>query len=695
MIPHQNHVSLNDRSPRQRKPLHLVSQLITIEFFASSFFLLFCFILHVFARNNPIFPWSNLLIFLVTLITCLFRPLLSVSILVFIIPFTSNISDQIKALFHLEVFSLSLLSIDASIGLLTGLLLLHIFTRKWKFSPENLPDKTRILALLLFTFQVLIVITVAIAISRNLYQAASPYSLKGFFYNLANIRYTSWLDDYFPLRDLFSFTTVITLSLSLLTLIRTTSQLIRSVLVSLLAATVIILNYALLSKLMNIGYSNGTDTESGVTSFFPDVHAYGGYAVMAFIGGLYYLNSSQTRVKIAAAAFCLLALVGVVVSSSRFSIVTLFIALLIYVCFLIFKNYKKHLLTLLFITIITVAATGALSYWGTRGLFHDLTQASKAQSFEALSFALSDRPEIFRATLLMYSHYPILGLGKGSFNRDNSILEFSKSPFFANYPGENAHNYFLQLLTETGLIGLSLFSCIFLYQSCCLRNSSNQILTILILGIFSGNIYAHSLLIPNFLVLLFIFIGASNTEVQNDSASVHILPVHFTKYWRYFLIAAVTALIVGAINEVKTSYGKMPFQQRFLCHDKAYYGDKQTGGFFEQTYPVTGKVLKLKYSVAHPDVSEHPLTIAFNLAQEGENVASYEHLIKSPGNYEENFDISRLTVGSNIILRIKPSRCLTPINLGINFDNRRLGIALTDVSQDKRIDQRREKKTNN
>jgi O-antigen ligase len=680
MIPHENHVSLNDRSPQQRKVLHLVSQLITIEFFTSSLFLLFCFILHIFVGNNPFFPWSNLLIFLTTLITCLFRPLLSVSLLVFIIPFTSNISAQIKALWRLEVFSLDLLSIDASIGFLAGLLFLHIFTRKWKFRPENLPSKTRILTFLLLSFQILILITVAIAISRNLYQSASPYSLKGFFYNLANIRYTSWLYDYFPLRDLFIFTTVIALSLGLLTLIRTKAQFNRSVLFPLLAATVIILNYALLSRLMNIGYNNGMSAEFGVTSFFPDIHAYGGYAVMAFVGGLYYLNYSKTHVKIAAGAFCLLALVGIIVSSSRFSIVTLFIALLIYVFFLIFKNNKKHLLALVFITLITVTAAGALSYWGTRGLFDSLAQASKAQSFETLSFALSDRPEIFRATLLMYSHYPILGLGKGSFNRDNSILEFSKSPFFASYPGENAHNYFFQLLAETGLVGLSLFGAIFLYQGLYLRNQSNQIITILILGIFSGNIYGHSLLIPNILVLLFILIGASNTEVQDEIIVVKSSNI-FYKARFYCILAVATILIISATSEVKNSYGKTPFQQRFGCYKQVYYPDKHTSGLLKGKYKVVGSNLNIEYTVYHPDTYRHPLLIEFNLEQEGQKIASEKRMINSPGQYKERLDISRGHSGSEILLQIKTSRCLTPINLGLNLDNRRLGVQLNKVYQ--------------
>ena len=53
--------------------------------------------------------------------------------------------------------------------------------------------------------------------------------------------------------------------------------------------------------------------------------------------------------------------------------------------------------------------------------------------------------------------------------------------------------------------------------------------------------------------------------------------------------------------EVKTSYGKVPFQPRFVCHKAAYYEDKQTGGLFEGDYKVTGKTMKLKYTNHNPE----------------------------------------------------------------------------------------------
>jgi O-antigen ligase len=286
----------------------------------------------------------------------------------------------------------------------------------------------------------------------------------------------------------------------------------------------------------------------------------------------------------------------------------------------------------------------------------------------------------------MYSHYPILGLGKGSFNRENSILEFSKSPFFESYPGENAHNYFLQILAETGIVGLSLFCAIFIYQALFLRNQHNQIVTVLILGIFLGNIYGHSLLIPNLLVLLFILLGASNTEIpNNESKSAHFLRSILPKNWRYFIIAVAIFIVIVSIIEVKTSYGKIPFQQRFICYKPQYYSDQHISGLFEETYKVSGNSLKVEYTVYHPDTPIHPLTLVFNLEQKGQKIASYERTINSPGRYEENFDISRLVTASNISLRIKTSRCLTPVNLGLNLDKRRLGIQLNEVSQDTRV----------
>jgi O-antigen ligase len=692
MEPNASSISLNNQTIGERKSSRLTSRLIKIQAVASILFLIFCFILHIFIRSNPVFPWLNLSLFLTTFTTCLINPLISLGILTFLTPFTATISEQVKAVFNLEIFTLDLLSIDASIGFLAGILFLNLFSKNRKIGVDKLSDKTRVLAFLLLNFHVLIIITVAIAISRNLYQAASPYSVKGFFYNLANIRYIGWHDDYFPLKDLFIFTTVITLSISLLSLVQTKFQLRWSVLCPLFSATLIILSYALLSKFTGIGYNRDDIIDFGVNSFFPDIHAYGGYALAAFIGGFYYLFSPKTTVKLAAGTFSLLAAVGVIVSGSRFTIVMLFVTPLIYIyiCFFLNKKINKNLLVFVFIALIVATAAISLGYWGNRNLFRDLALVPKANSFAEFSAALSDRPEIFRSALLMYVHYPILGLGKGIFFRQSSIFEFSHSVFFAlQYNGQNAHNYFLQILAETGIVGLILFCTLFLYQARYLRNRHNQIVTVLVLGIFSGNLYGHSLLIPNLLVLLFILLGASNTEVQNDSVTMRFLPTNLSKRWRYFLISVATVAILLAVTEVITSYGKLPFQSKYVCYKPILYSDKHTSGFFKGTYKVIGNNLAIEYAVYHPDTQRRPLTINFDIEQKGQKVARYKRTLTSSGHYQENFDISKLTSGSDVLLGIKTSRCFTPVNLGFNLDNRRLGIQLNEVSQDKRVVQSR------
>lgn len=667
-----------------------MTKLIRLHFLLSTLFLIICFVLHIFFSSYVAFPGLNFLLFLTLFFTTLRNPLLAVSFLVFVVPFTAGISEQLRAVFHWEIFTLDLLSIDASIGLLAGLLILSFLNSKSSLYRENIPDKSTILKLLLMGFHVLILITVAIAISRNLYQSASPYSVKGFFYNLANLRYTSFHDDYYPLRDLFIFTAVITLSIRLLTLVRTTSQLIRSVLIPLAVATVIILSYALWSKFTGLGY-NRDGVEVGVNSFFPDLHAYGGYAVAAFMGGLYYLRSHNSLVKLAAAGFSFLAGAGVVVSASRFSLATLFIACLGYVGFLLIQRPQKHLMNLTFISLTILGTVIFVGYWGDRGLLHQLASLPKIQSFQELNSALSERPQIFRSALLMYSHYPILGLGKGIFYRQSSIGEFSHSSFFVTYNGENAHNYFLQILAETGIIGLSLFCALFIYQAFYLKNPNTQIVTVLILGIFAGNLYGHSLLIANILVLLFILLGVSNIDMggQEYSSPEKIIPTKFSKPWRYCILAVATVLFIGAIFEVKSSYGKIPFEPRFVCYKPIQYSDRHTSGLFEKTYKVTGNNLKLEYIVYHADAQRRPLKIEFSLKQAGRIMASKERTINAPGPYAESVDISQLSPGAEILLQIKTSRCFTPINLGVNGDKRPLGLQLNKVSQDQRVVQGR------
>jgi len=65
---------------------------------------------------------------------------------------------------------------------------------------------------------------------------------------------------------------------------------------------------------------------------------------------------------------------------------------------------------------------------------------------------------VYLAALKLFALYPILGLGQSEFYRQSADYALTNSYFLSvNQNGENAHNYFLQTLAETGLIGIAIF----------------------------------------------------------------------------------------------------------------------------------------------------------------------------------------------------------------------------------------------
>ena len=101
-----------------------------VHYVISNIFLLLCFVLNIFFRVSYTFPWINLSLFMVLFIMTIIDPMIAVSVLVFVVPFTANISEHFKAIFNLNLFTLDLLSIDASIGFLAGLLVIFFLKEK-------------------------------------------------------------------------------------------------------------------------------------------------------------------------------------------------------------------------------------------------------------------------------------------------------------------------------------------------------------------------------------------------------------------------------------------------------------------------------------------------------------------------------------------------------------------------------------
>jgi O-antigen ligase len=176
----------------------------------------------------------------------------------------------------------------------------------------------------------------------------------------------------------------------------------------------------------------------------------------------------------------------------------------------------------------------------------------------------------------MFEAFPWMGVGQGNFYRLSTILELTQSNWLANSIGNNAHNYFLQTLAETGLIGFGAFLFVFAWPYFHTENTKKLVpATLLILSVFLGNIYSHSLLIRDNLFLLATFVALlyayTNTSVQAAVNSQRNYLIQ-KKYGAYAAIILLSAVIFFVVTEVSASFYKMPFEYAGHC----YQGAKET-----------------------------------------------------------------------------------------------------------------------
>ena len=106
-------------------------------------------------------------------------------------------------------------------------------------------------------------------------------------------------------------------------------------------------------------------------------------------------------------------------------------------------------------TIVAVSAAGAAALL-TWGVF--LNQGSATQSSASLSMSL--RGDMAKIALQVAKERPIFGVGLGEFRVASRqfVTPELEQRFPATVSGENAHNNFLQVLAELGIVGFAAFA---------------------------------------------------------------------------------------------------------------------------------------------------------------------------------------------------------------------------------------------
>jgi O-antigen ligase len=601
----------------------------------------------------------------------------------FVLPIVSGLHQQIKLLFGMNIVALPNPGFELLLGFFfVALIRLYKGRRSWFIFNPSPP--------IWGIFHLFLMFSTILAIGRNLWQDASVLSLKGIAFNLLNARQLGWHDSYFPLEALFS----ISLGMFLLPLISAhrnqVESITRKVLAGVLLAGVVSGLYAGFQYFFHIGYAKSSHGR-GVQGFVPDLHAFASFMIIplfVFIG--LFLVKQKPTWKLLSSAGIVLCAFAIFGSGSRFAVFAVPIVIFGFLLVLLIRKIKRGWLYAAVLTPVLIAG----GFWGLRNGYKSvdldrIVQTIRQGTFDDYNRLFTYRLDIYRAALHMVQDYPLVGLGNGTFYRTGAIAGYSKSDYLLKVRGENAHNYFLQVLAELGVIGFVLWAWIVMRPLGVVRSQYDRILLAMLVAIALGNIFGHSLLVREFLFLAFIILGILWGKVPHHSPSTNEKgkATSGQKAMKRWMLALIAVCLLFAVTlEVKKSFDSPPFVYGTLCFREApVTKDGWTSGFYVKKWPnptSQDSIINLKYEHGHSDVGRRPLTVYFQALGPNKNLVYEQSLIHHSEvitNY--TFELPAYIDASEVrYFAIKTSRCLIPRNLGINGDPRRLGINLKEIS---------------
>jgi hypothetical protein len=255
--------------------------------------------------------------------------------------------------------------------------------------------------------------------------------------------------------------------------------------------------------------------------------------------------------------------------------------------------------------------------------------------------------------------------------------------------GENAHNYFLQTLADVGVIGAICYTLVFVWPFC--RTKERKALApavVAIIALFLGNLYSHSFIIRDNLLLLCVFIGLAYSYVDSialNAGKVVPNPARSSVSRKAVLIALIILLITGlAIREVVGSFDRLPFHQASTCNRVApIRGDGWTTG--QVTIPLVSQQRGLKIWGDTQGIPTQYATRQVNLILQnkmGTKIFEQQyHLDKKKLMIDLQIPESLLSTNEPMTVLLKMDRCYTPSNVTVSEDNSRLGIHITAIER--------------
>ena len=672
------------------------------------------------------FPVTSTYLFLCgLLLTLLPKPWGLMSVITFL-PLSAGLHTQLSALTGIQFLPVLNVGLDLVAGLFLGTIAQIILTGGFKKIPMAVMPWPVALVSLLMSASVLL------SIFRNLHLSASAVSSDGFIFNLIHFRPLDWQADFLPMRDWIAYSIASAMVALVIWNLQALSEKVRNAVIfrPLLVGLVFASIVGLIQSFTGFGLEESTlDFRKDAFGYAaiglqPDLHAFAAHMLLGVVGlwGYYWLcqQNSQSSERKVVLTIIILSIIGLIASKSRASLFFGLSALCI--GWIIFNhqqwqakslskqqtkeqtkkqaNKKSFLIwTNFFVLCVCVGTSCIFLFFNTEALgklgwFGSLVAQIKKldlTSLSAWSGLLSSRIEIWAAALRMFFSYPLLGIGQGEFYRLSSNPSFSRSYFLEHYGGENAHNYFLQTLTETGLIGSAVFLLAFLYPWFkALHRQQLYPAVIGLMGLFLGNLFAHAFLVRENLLLGAALLGLmyswpekNQRDYSNYSpAKINANTANNIPWYGYGLIGL---LILGMGAEIISSFYRLPFYAGNDCYKtaKLLSDDGWTSGAWEERIPRGAKGITLNLTPNRPIFSHKPLRAKLEFlsweAGKGKVPVASQSIQWTVNEASKiNLLLPEAYINSpNVIsARLELSSCYTPRNLGISADSRRLGVQM-------------------
>jgi hypothetical protein len=195
-----------------------------------------------------------------------------------------------------------------------------------------------------------------------------------------------------------------------------------------------------------------------------------------------------------------------------------------------------------------------------------------------------------------------------------------------------------------------------------------------LVGIAVGNVYTNAILVRELLMLSAVFAGSFFWEVQATSSAGWRPPALTTT--RYFTVT-ISALALAALIEVALSFGRFPFTYGQRCREvHPLEKDGWTQGVLRVPVPPAAASAELAVIVDRADLDRRPLGLDLSvLSSGGASLVAVRYTFEQRDSNPRSFQLQMPEAyDGKRFLELKPEHCYVPLNLGITYDPRRLGV---------------------